>query len=145
MKRVFKLFLICLSFIVFLWGCGGGSDSAPPNSVITISPTELTITDGTGEEKWNTQFFTISLKDVNGNPLGDTRIAISFIWAVPNVVGTVQLYDGNTPVSSPFEADTDDFGVYILRVDFQSGVISYFGDIEVRSGDAFGSATLTVQ
>ena len=91
------------------------------------------------------EFFTISLKDANGNPLGDTRISISFIWAVPNIVGVVQLYDGTTPVNSPFEADTDDFGVYILRVDFQSGVISYFGDIEVRSGDAFGSASLTVQ
>jgi hypothetical protein len=144
MKRGFKLFLLCSLFFIFLWGCGG-SDSAPPNSVITINPDEVTVTDSTGEPKWNTQFYTISLKDENGDPLGDTRIAISFIWAVPNIVGVVQLYDGDTPVNSPFYADTDDFGTYILRVDFQSGGISYFGDIEVRSGDAFGSAGLTVE
>ncbi len=145
-KSYFLLFTVyCLLFTVFLWGCGGGDPvSAPPDATITINPATISVADGTTEPNWHTQYFTISVKNSKGDPLGDIEIWISYPWAVPDSAGVVQLYDGNMPVNSPFKAETDDFGIYQLRFDYQLGVGSYKGDLEVRSGSAFGKASFEV-
>ncbi len=146
-KSLFKILLLLTllgASVFFMSSCGGGSVSAPPGATITINPATLSVTDGTTEPTWHTQPFTIYVKNSKGDPLGDTEIWISFIWAVPDVFSAVQLYDGNTPVNSPFKAKTDDFGVYQLRFDYQLGVGSYTGNLEVRSGSAFGSASFDV-
>jgi hypothetical protein len=144
-KLLFKsllLFALLGASVFFMSSCGGVT--APPNATITINPATVLITDGTTEPTWHTQYFTISVKNSKGDPLGDIEIWISYPLAVPDSAGVVQLYDGDTPVNSPFKAKTDDFGVYQLRFDYQLGVGSYKGDLEVRSGSAFGSASFTV-
>jgi hypothetical protein len=148
-RNYFLLFTVhCLLFTVFLWGCGSlGQDTvtAPPDSAITINPDTTTVTDGNEDSWWHTQFFTIYVQDSDGNPLGNVKITISYPWAVPDPAGVVQLYDGSTPVKSPFDAKTDDFGVYYLRFDYMSGGgLAYYGDLEVRSGSAYGISTFTV-
>jgi len=155
MKRsYFILFTVCsLLFSVLLWGCGD-SVSAPPDSMITINPNTLTVTCTEDPEVEgdvcevatpHTQWFTIYVQDSNGTPLGNVKITIFYPWAVPDSAGVVQLYDGGTPVNSPFNTETDDFGVYHLRFDYLfGGGLAYFGDLEVRSGSAYGTATFTV-
>jgi len=142
--NVLILTICCLMLNLILWGCGG--NSAPSGSVITVNPSSNTVTDGSTDVSSHTLFYTISLVNSSGVPLGHTRISISFIWANPDVINVVQLFDGNTPRKSPFDAETDDFGVYILRLDFQSGGgLKYNADVEVRSGASFAKSTLTVQ
>ena len=139
MKR-FLVLLICLTALA---GCGGGGGgvSAPDGSSITINPGSLSIADP--HDFWRTTNFTISVKNADGQPMGDAKIAISFPYAVPDSHGYVQLYDGTTAKNSPFDAKTDEFGVYNLRFDFRAGV-AYTGDLEVRSGSAFGTSTFTM-
>ena len=157
-RSYFLLFTVhCLLFTVMLWGCGSlGSDpvTAPPDSTITINPETMTATctedpevegDACEVATWHTVFFTIYVKDSDGTPLGNVKITISFPWAVPDSTGVVQLYDGSTPVNSPFDAETDDFGVYNLRFDYLlGGGFTYNGDLEVRSGSAYAIATVEV-
>lgn len=148
-KRLLFKILLLLSLlgtsVFFMSSCGSGSVSAPPGATITINPATLSVTDETTEPTWKTQFFTILVKNSDGNPLGNIKITISYPWAVPDSAGLVQLYDGSTPVNSPFDAKTDDFGVYHLRFDYQSGGgLKYKGDLEVRSGSAFKTAAFEV-
>ena len=138
MKR-FLVLLICLTALA---GCGGGGGvSAPDGSTITINPSTMTVTDAV--DVWHTTFFDIIVKNADGQPMGDAKVTISFPWAVPDPQAVVQLYDGNTPKNSPFDAKTDDFGVYHLRFDYRTG-FKYNGDLEARSGTTLGKATITV-
>jgi hypothetical protein len=138
-----KKYIGILIFLISIWGCGG-SVSAPPGSTITMSPAEITVNDG-GLTAWHTQYFTIYVKDSLGSPLGNVKLSISYPWAVPDSYGLVQFYNGSTPVNSPFDVETDDFGTYVLRVDYQAGGLDYKGDIEIRSGAAFTKAAFTVE
>ncbi|MCC6347746.1 MAG: hypothetical protein IT388_11210 [Nitrospirales bacterium] len=141
-RAVSLLLLLCLAA---LSGCGGGGNSAPSGSTLTINPAEITTTDASSSTSWTTQFYTISLKNAEGQSLGNTKVTITFPYAVPSSYGVVQLYDGDTPVNSPLDVETDDFGVYYLRLDMQSGGgLSYSGDLEARSGDAFANSKITV-
>jgi hypothetical protein len=157
-RSYFLLFTVhCLLFAVLLWGCGSlGSDpvTAPPDSTITINPGTMTATctddpevegDACEVATWHTVFFTIYVQNSDGTPLGKVKITISYPWAVPDSFGAVQLYDGDNKVNSPFDAETDDFGVYYLRFDYLlGGGFTYNGDLEVRSGSAYGIATIDV-
>jgi hypothetical protein len=145
-KSFFVGFAI-LSFLFMAYGCG--EETAPIDTVITIYPDKVEITDTTSTPSVSTQYFRIVVtkKDINDKtlPVNDAKIWIDFIWAVPDPVSLVQLYEGNTPVDSPMSVKTDDHGVYNLRVDFlHGGGLEYTGDVEVSSGPAFGSAELSV-
>ncbi len=147
--RHFKFkYVLPLIAILFLWSCG--DVSAPPGSTITIDPPSLSITsvsneNGTSPVITATKYYTVSVVDKDGNPVGNVKLSISFIWASPNSSNVVQLYKGDTKVDSPFEATTDEFGSYKFRMDFISGgAYEYTGDLEVRSGAAFASSTLDV-
>jgi hypothetical protein len=150
-KSLFKILILLAllgAAVFFVGNCGSVGDggvSAPSDATITVNPDSLSIDDGTTTPSWHTQYFTILVKNSNGDPLGDIDIWISYPWAVPDVFGAVQLYDGKTPVKSPFKAKTDDFGVYQLRFDYQLGIGSYLGDLEVRSGSVFGKSTFEVK
>lgn len=145
MKR-YLLLVLCL---IIISGCGGGGGgvSAPSNATILINPSSLSVTDASASASTHTQFFTVTVKNSAGAALGDTKITISFPWAVPDSAGVVQLYDedGNAR-NSPFDAKTDNFGTYNVRFDFMSGGgLKYTGNLEVRSGSAFGTSTVTIQ
>ncbi len=136
-------YLLPLFAILLLWSCG--DVSAPPGSTITIEPSSLTIENSLPTAETSTQYYTVSVVDEDGNPVGDVKLSISFIWASPSPYNLVQLYKGDVPVDSPFEATTDEFGAYTFRLDFISGGgYEYKGDVEVRSGAAFASSTLEV-
>ncbi len=138
------LFILTSLFILSACGNSGGNQ-APATATITVSPTEFELSDGTATATWSTHFFSIVVKDAQGRPLNDVDLDISYVWAVPNSAGYVQLYDGNTPVDSPMEATTDEHGQYHLRFDFQSGGgLVYSASLEVRSGSLFGSADFSV-
>lgn len=138
------LTICCLLFSVALWGCGG--NGAPAGSVITINPTSNTITDAGTDVTTHTFNYTISLVDSTGKPLGFTHVEISCPLANPDVFNVIQLFDSDTPRKSPFEAVTNDIGVYYLRVDVQTGGgLKYTTNVEARSGASFVSSTLTVQ
>lgn len=142
--RHFKFkYVLPLIAILFLWSCG--DISAPPDSTITINPSSLNIENSLLTTETSTQYYTVSVVDKDGNPVGDVKLSISFIWASPSPYNLVQLYKGDTPVDSPFDATTDEFGAYKFRLDFISGGgYEYTGDLEVRSGAAFAASTLDV-
>jgi hypothetical protein len=145
-KRVFVGFAI-LSFLFTAYGCG--EKTAPVDTVITIDPDKVEVTDSTATPSVSTQYFRIvaTKTDINNKtlPVNDAEIWIDFMWAVPDAVSLVQLYEGDTPVDSPMSVKTDDHGVYNLRVDFlHGGGLEYKGDVEVSSGSAFGSAEFSV-
>jgi len=130
---------------IFLFSCGEDDVCPPPESTISLSPESLDITDAGPNQQIHTTYFTINVADNNGIPIKHAKLSISFIWAVPDSYQVVQLYDGDTPVNSPFNTETDEFGVYYLKVDFLSGGgLEYFGDVEVRACGIFGSATVTI-
>ncbi len=130
-----------------LWACGNSNVSAPPDATITISPSSTSI--NVGDENWHTTDFTISVMDSYSHPIRDAKLSISLTWAAPDTAGFLQLYDGTTPKNSPFDAYTDRFGVYHLRVDYRAPCISgspaaYNSTLEARSGAVYASATLDV-
>ncbi len=144
MRIGYLKYVLPLIATLFLWSCG--DVAAPPGSTITISPSSVTVTNGDATAEWTTQYYTISVTDKDGNPVGDVELSISYIWASPNAYNLVQLYKGSTPVDSPFVATTDEFGSYKLRLDFVSGGgYEYKGDLEVRSGASFASSTLEIK
>jgi hypothetical protein len=145
-KRFFSSLAI-VSFLFMSFGCGG--ETAPEGSEIIIYPDKVEIKSEYVQTNIATQYFRIVVtkEDINGKilPVNDAEIWIAFIWAVPDSVGVVQLYDGNTPVDSPMSVKTDKDGVYNLRFDYQhGGGIWYYGDIEVSSGSAFTLAEFKV-
>jgi len=143
MKRLLACFLF--SGLLIISGCGGGSTSAPTGSTITINPATFTLTDASATVSTHTQYFTVSVKNLAGASLGNTKIVISSPFAVPDSSGYVQLYNGTTKMDSPFEAETDNFGIYQLRFDYTSGgARAYAGNLEARSGSAFGTASFSI-
>ncbi len=143
-----KRYIMFITFVGLLFivpGCAGDYDiqNAPADATITINPSEVTVSDATGSA-WHTQYFHIVVTDANGFLLENIRLRIEFIWAVPDIYGTVQFYRGSSTVDSPFYASTDGDGAYTLRMDFVSGGWEYSGTLQVTSGSAYGSADFSV-
>ncbi len=147
LKRLLPAVFVLISlFLLSACGSNSGGNPATALSTLTINPSDSTITDARAAQYTSTQFFTITVIDERSRPLSDVTLGISYIWAAPNAAGLVQLYDGNTQVDSPFEAQTDEYGQYHLRVDFQSGAgLEYSASIQVTSGVKFTSATFAVE
>lgn len=146
MKNRYFIYGIFFMGLISILGCGDGGSSSPSKSTMTINPATVSVTDGSGTVSTHSQSFTITVLDSNGKPMNEQEITISFPWAVPDSAGVVQLYDGNTPVNSPFKAETDKFGVYNLRFDYQTGGgLAYKGDIEVRSATVYAKASVEVK
>lgn len=78
------------------------------------------------------------------------KVRISGAFAVPSPGATYQFYwkpggdqdPTNPPVNSGFEAQTDDFGVYIFSVVIFGTSTGFTDTIFVTSGTASGSATI---
>jgi hypothetical protein len=154
-------YALFVSIIFLLWSCGESDVTAPPEAVITVNPEGVTIDDGTVGQTWHTQYFTITVSDDQGRPIRDAKILISYLWALNDSLATVFLCSGTAdtgigadsnangvgdcePALSPMTAHTDEFGTYLLRFDFTLGVGSYKGDVEVRSGENFGTSSFEV-
>ncbi|MGE5893548.1 MAG: hypothetical protein ACM34I_05790 [bacterium] len=152
--------LLCLTMAVFLFSCGESDVSAPPQSKITLflPNSDVTSADTTSLGE-STGYLTIAVFDENDKPIRDAKISIHYPWAVPNSFA-VQFYDGQDPVDSPFDAHTDDFGVYTLMFTYQIGCltvdttttpptcatfIEYNGAFEVRTGTNFASIDFSVK
>ena len=146
MLRSLIRFFMALFVLFALAACGSNNSiSAPYGSTITINPTDTSVTDKGSVITTHTQFYTITVLDQNGQPMNNAKITISFPWAYPDSASAVTLYDGNSPQNSPFDAKTDSFGIYTLRFDYVSGGgLSYFGNLEVRSGTAYQQVKFTV-
>ena len=131
----------------FIWSGCGGSNEAPEGSIITISPSDLTITDGSLQDI-HKQRFLVTVKNPSSVPLNNVKLRMSFIWATPDGVldtlvydmnpcdGTsetplAQLYNGDpdaggVPVTSPFNTKTNEDGVFEIWLRFISGGFDVF-------------------
>lgn len=128
---------------------GTTPDTTPPpvspTTAIVISPSSMTVTDSNASASTKTSYFTIVVKDEQGNPVQNAELSISLPGAAPDPLGYAQLYDGSTPKNSPFTATTNAYGVYYLRVDYRSGGgTAYSITLEIRSGAFLASTTITV-
>jgi len=137
--------MLLIFVIVALTACGGDDVCPPPDATITLSPESIAITDSNLTPTTHTEYFTIRVMDAQERPIDGAKLSIYFVWAVPDVYGPVQLYNGATAVNAPFNVKTDEFGVYYLRVDFDSGGLEYSGFVEVRSCNVYGDAEFSVE
>lgn len=148
MKGYLRTALSVLFSIFILAGCVGGGGNAPSGSSLTIYPSFISITDNGTDNK--TQLITASLKDSNGEPLREIDIWVSFspisnTGSDPGSSPLIQVYDGITPVETPFSVKTDKNGIYAFYVRLRTGGgLSYTTSLEVRSGDNYGSIPITV-
>ena len=150
---LFTLLFVMFS-IILIQGCGDSSTqcTAPAGSTITVTgPASSTITSDTNFD------FTAVVKTSDGNPMAKACIDISGSFAFPrNATQTgvhYQFYfypdgtsnpNGNVPVSSPFSAQTDDFGQYTFSALVTATSGSFIDTVIVRSGANMGSATFTI-
>lgn len=151
MKRYTHLFISCIILVISMspWGCGkGDSTTAPSGGTITFDPTSHS---QTGIASNTTVNFTVEVKDLNGKPMNKAKLKISGPFAVPRTpVAYYQFYRGYNAtggaVNSGFEAETDEFGVYVFSVIIDAAAAAGgFGDyIAVFSGTNFGSAEIGV-
>lgn len=138
MKKMFYArFLLLISFILMINGCGEGDTvTAPYGSVIQVQPDSFTVTSGLAPT-YSETYFTITVVDEFGDPMNNVELFIDYVWAVPDPgTGYVILYDNNAAVNSPMKVFTDDSGSYHLRVDFLHGGLEYSGDIQIISAGA---------
>jgi hypothetical protein len=160
-------YALYVSIIFLLWSCGESDVTAPPEAVITVNPASVSIDDGSAAfgQTFHTHYFTITVSDDQGRPIRDAKILISYQWAWSDAFAPITPIflcssteetgigaDTNAngvgdcnPALSPMTAHTDEFGTYLLRFDFSLGVPGYKADIEVRSGENFGTSTFEVK
>lgn len=147
---LFTLLIVLLS-IVLIQGCGDSSTqcTAPAGSTITVTgPAPFTIGSDTNFN------FTAVVNTPDGNPMPEACIEISGSFAFPrNATQTgvhYQFYyypdgtnnpNGNVAVSSPFSAQTDDFGQYTFSALVSATSGSFIDTVIVRSGANLGTAT----
>ena len=135
---------LCVMGSFFIWSGCGGSYEAPAGSTITITGID-TITDSNSSTVIDSTIFHIAATAPNSDPLNDVEISITYPWAIPSPAGAVQLYDGDDPEDSPMKVETDSYGTYNLRIDYQrGGGVEYTGTIQVTSGSAVGTAEFSV-
>jgi hypothetical protein len=146
-KKLLTVFIILSSFLI-LSACGGGSDSAPHGSTITIDPAEVTYTSLSGTTFVN---YSVVVLNENGVPLDAVELTISGGFAEPRVPARYQFHrswNHNDPVISSFSARTDAEGVYKFSIEIYAivnGVASEFVDfISVRSATVTNSVSVTV-
>ena len=140
------IFIALVGLLFIVPGCADDDlDGAPADATITINPSEYELIDSSGFTTTHSKYFHIVVKDANGFPFENIKLTIAFVWAVPDIYGVVQFYHGGSPVDSPFNALTDGDGAYILRMDFDSGLLEYSGTLQATSGSAYASADFEVK
>lgn len=151
MRQIFKkTYLLLPLSLFFLINCGGAKNpAAPSGAVITINPSSFELTTGsTLPITYRTAYFTITVyqDSANTKPMSDIKITIDHVFASPAERYYIQFYNDGERVDSPLSVTTDNYGTYVLRVDFMSGGgVAFKGDINVRSGSAFINATFEVK
>lgn len=159
--------IFALIFIILTIACGTELDSpdseiiAPPGSTITVIPESRESNIG-GPLTFYNITYSVTVKSPDNRPVGRAKLLIQYPWAHP-VTSYFYFYDGKCPSSglpselrpSPFEAVTDDYGVYYFCVRYAGGQIGtdpsgnpiyleYKGDIEVFSGTNVGKSFFSV-
>lgn len=94
-----------------------GTDQPVIDYIITIAPTIFTYTYTGTIDKWQTQFFSITVMDTKGNPTRDANITIISPHTERTKLFTVvnNIY---TETPSPMLAKTDINGQYLLKMDY---------------------------
>ena len=150
---IFSLLLVSFS-IVLIQGCGNSSTqcTAPDGSTITVTGP------GTSSISADTNFnFTAVVKTSDGNPMPKACLDISGSFAFPrNATQSGVHYQfyffpdgtnnpgGNNAVSSPFSAQTDDFGQYTFSALVSVASGSFSDTVIVRSGTNIGTAAFII-
>ncbi len=156
MKAKYCSLVLILIPVLFMLGCGeggygAGGEEAPPSSTITINPTKLTLTGSTGQ--WYPTEFAIYVADSKGNPINKAKVTISYFAAVPVHDDCINMFDGSALVFTPFDAFTNEHGVYTLTFKFylpKSGETrslascAHSGDMAVTSGAAAKTVAIDV-
>lgn len=144
--RVYRWILLgCLvSAMSTAMGCNK-SVTAPSGTTMTINPASKTwdITPTScPSTSYNDELVTITVKDANGEPMNNISINVALDLS-PNTgsvpVQVLELYDGNTLVTSPYATTTGDFGTKTLKVRMDFGC-TYKAVLSVFSGTAYATA-----
>ena len=152
-NRSFVNLIITLALattVLTLVSCGieKTEHTAPFGSTITINPDSTTTTGATGACSgiWKDSIFVITVLDPDGDPMNNAVIEITLDWA-PNyahpVVQAMQLYDGASAVTVPYQATTGEFRTKTVTVRHDISC-AYKGQLEVFSGSAYAQADIEV-
>jgi hypothetical protein len=147
-----KKYILLLLCVLLFSGCGARGGSAPPGSSITIGSFDG-VTDTNTAKQLNSETVQVVVTDSKGNGVNNAKIDISFNYTTSpdktiagDITSIVTLCGGTQIVNSTVEAKTDDWGVYYLCLEYQSGGgLVYAGNVKVASGDQSVSTGLAVQ
>lgn len=145
-------FILLILGVFILSGCGARGGSAPPGSSIAIGTFDG-VTDTNTTKQLNSETVQVTVTDSSGDGVNNAKLDISFNYTAmpdktiaPDITNLVTLCGGAQIVNSTVEVKTDDWGVYYLCVEYQSGGgLVYEGNIKVTSGDQSASTGLSVQ
>ncbi|UCD83270.1 MAG: hypothetical protein JSU92_08055 [Deltaproteobacteria bacterium] len=138
-----KEIAVALFALALVFGCG---TQPPYGTEITINPSDYSLS--VGEEVTVFEFFDILVTN-DDIPLNGVEIEIRFTFAppLPQPEGTfnfIYLLDEDlNRQDSPFITETGANGSYRLGVEIIT-TTSFFGDLEVSTGNAFASSKIDV-
>ena len=162
MKTLKKIGLgvVVSAWVFALSGCGGEGNGAPDGSAVTISPSGATwkvAGPGCAGTDFNFHVFNITVRNSDGVPLNNVDLYVTLDLAANNATTAqiMRLYDdpewqgGSSTLpqnqkSTPYVTKTDGYGSKRLVVGVDIGGCTYTGSLNVYSGTAFGSASISV-
>lgn len=133
--------------IALLPGCGDNK-YVPDKSTITINPSSLSVKDILGDTHAD---FTVVVRYSDGTPIPYANIHITGAFAVPATAAFYQFYyypggslrpGGNFSVNSGFNAQTNEYGVYMFSAEVYGPGSAFKDTIYINSGTVSATATL---
>jgi guanyl-specific ribonuclease Sa len=153
MKTTAKLNLVLalallISAVILVQACGD-NNNAPDGSTLVVNPSAVTLRNVPTDA---TQNLSVIARYKDGTPIPYAKIHISGAFAEPFVPAQYQFYyypegtarpEGNRPVNSGFDGQTNENGVYNFSIVVYGGT-AFDDTIYLNSGTANASVVLTV-
>jgi hypothetical protein len=152
-KNVTFFIVLVLFSIVVMQGCGN-ENTAPAGSTITINQ------DKTSEDTGGAGLpagqaipfdFTVAVTYSDGTPMPNATLTISGGLAIPNTYIAYQFYHtqyavGHTDTeNSPFQAQTNDSGVYTFSALVSGPVTTFKDNVYVTSGTNVATGSIEIK
>lgn len=147
-NMLFALTIAAMTLALMSCGVEETKHTAPYGSTIEIDPPSVTVNGYSlaCSGIYDVQLFKITVLDPDNNPMNNAVITVTLNWS-PNYshpsLYAMQLYDGTTPVTTPYTTTTNEYGIKSLTAYFDVSC-DYKGAIEAFSGSAYSKSDIDV-
>lgn len=147
-----KKYIMLLLALVMFAGCGAGGGATPPGSTALFNPTSISV-EGLAASPVSSfkGFFTLNVKDPNGNDLESAKIHFIFQFTKLPAAGvateSLVTWDGTNSSLFEFVDNTNASGNIVLQLSIQgNGGLSYQGNLYAYDdlGKLLATAVVTV-